>query len=207
MRVCTSWIISQAVRRGTTLVSIQSRAPDFVNLRNDINIGYGATTHNTRSQRSIDANGEFTFNLQTSQRLLSKQDKPWAEIIGDTYLKELSNLKEVLQFTLVFSPRLQSGQLVVVYQLDRVRIDFKLFRLVQVQHHTHPRWQTQVTALEIIPEGVPPRWLTIPQTTLEIQSEPEPRPQQLSCRDATHSGSSIRAAKRIQHQQRGHQWQ
>ena len=28
--------------RGTTLVSIQSRAPDFVNLRNDINIGYGA---------------------------------------------------------------------------------------------------------------------------------------------------------------------
>ena len=150
--------------RGTTLVSIQSRAPDFVNLRNDINIGYGATTHKTKNQRSIDANGEFTFNLQ--QRLLSKQDKPWAEIIGATYLKELSNLKEVLQFTLVFSPRLQSGQLVVVYQLDRVRIDFKLFRLVQVQPHTHPRWQTQVTALEIIPEGVPPRWLTVPRQLL-----------------------------------------
>lgn len=154
--------------RGTTLVSIQSRAPNFVNLRNDINIGYGATTHNTKNQRSIDDNGEFTFNLGTSQRLLSKQDKPWAEIIGDTYLKELSNLKEVLQFTLVFSPRVQSSQLVVIYQLDRVRIDFKLFRLVQMQHATHPRWQTGATALEIIPEGVPPRWLTVPRQLLRF---------------------------------------
>ena len=199
--------------RGTTLVSIQSRAPDFVNLRNDINIGYGATTHNTRSQRSIDANGEFTFNLQTSQRLLSKQDKPWAEIIGDTYLKELSNLKEVLQFTLVFSPRLQSGQLVVVYQLDRVRIDFKLFRLVQVQHHTHPRWQTQVTALEIIPEGVPPRWLTVPRQllrfnqnlnldlnsylagTLPIQAQASGLPSGFSINNGVISGSSNTAGE------------
>ena len=136
--------------RGTTLVSIESRAPDFVNLRNDINVGYGAAIYNTKNQESIDDNGEFTFNLQTSQRLLSNQNQAWAEIIGDIYLNELSTLKEVLQFTLVFSPKLQSGQLVVVYQLERVRIDFKLFRLVQVHHHTYPRWQTGVTALEII---------------------------------------------------------
>ena len=136
--------------QGTTLVSITNRSQDFVNLRNDINIGFGDTVYPTKKQRSIDENGEKTFNLGTSQPLLSRQDKTWAELIGDTYLDELSDLKELLQFTLVFSPTLQPGQLIVVYQLDRVRIEFKLFRLLRVQHHTHPRWQTGVTALEIV---------------------------------------------------------
>ena len=156
--------------QGTTLVSITNRSLDFVNLKNDVNVGFGDTAYNTKKQRSIDEHGEFTFNLGTS--LLSRQDKTWAELIGDTYLDELSDLKEVLQFTLVFSPTLQPGQLVVLYQLNRVRIEFKLFKLVQVQHHTHPRWQTSVTALEIIPEGVPVRWLTVPRQLLKIQSEP-----------------------------------
>ena len=152
--------------QGTTLVSITNRSQDFVNLRNDINIGFGDTVYPTKKQRSIDENGEKTFNLGTSQPLLSRQDQAWAQLIGDTYLDELSDLKEVLQATLVFSPQLQPGQLLVVYQLDRVRIEFKLFRLLQVQHHTHPRWQTGVTALEIIPEGVPVRWLTVPRQLL-----------------------------------------
>ena len=134
---------------GTTLVSIQNKSVDFVNLRNDVNVNYGEAVYPTKNQRSIDENGEFTFDLQNS--LLSKYDQVWAELIGDTYLDELSDLKELLQATLVFSPMLQPGQLVVVYQLDRVRIEFKLFRLLQAQHHTHPRWQTGVTALEIIP--------------------------------------------------------
>ena len=133
---------------GTTLVSIQNKSVDFVNLRNDVNVNYGAAVYPTKNQRSIDENGEFTFDLQNS--LLSKYDQAWAELIGDTYLDELSDLKELLQATLVFSPMLQPGQLVVVYQLDRVRIEFKLFRLLQAQHHTHPRWQTGVTALEIV---------------------------------------------------------
>ena len=150
--------------QGTTLVSITNRSLDFVNLKNNVNVGFGDTAYNTKKQRSIDEHGEFTFNLGTS--LLSRQDKTWAELIGDTYLDELSDLKEVLQFTLVFSPTLQPGQLVVLYQLNRVRIEFKLFKLVQVQHHTHPRWQTSVTALEIIPEGVPARWLTVPRQLL-----------------------------------------
>ena len=136
--------------QGTTLVSITNRSQDFVNLRNDINIGFGDTVYPTKKQRSIDENGEKTFNLGTSQPLLSRQDQAWAELIGDTYLDELSDLKELLQFTLVFSPTLQPGQSIVVYQVDRVRIEFKLFRLLRVQHHTHPRWQTGVTALEII---------------------------------------------------------
>ena len=151
---------------GTTLVSIQNRSLDFVNLRNDVNVSYGGTFYPTKNQRSIDQNGEFTFDLNNS--LLSKYDEAWAELIGDTYLDELSSLKELLQSTLVFSPRLQPGQLLVVYQLDRVRIEFKLFRLLQAQHHTHPRWQTGVTALEIIPEGVPPRWLTVPRQLLNF---------------------------------------
>ena len=136
--------------QGTTLVSIQNRSLDFVNLKNDVNVGFGGAVYNTKKQQSIDENGEYTFNLGTSQPLLSRQDRAWAERIGNYYLNALSDLKEVLQFTLVFSPSLQPGQLVVVHQLDRVRIDFKLFRLLQVQHNTR-NWQTSVTALEIIP--------------------------------------------------------
>ena len=136
--------------QGTTLVSIQSRSLDFVNLRNNINVGFGDRNYPAKNQRSIDEHEERTFNLGTSQTLLSRQDRVWAELIGDRYLKELSSLKEVIPMVLVFSPELQPGQLVVVYQLDRVRIEFKLFRLLQVQHNTR-RWQTGVTALEIIP--------------------------------------------------------
>ena len=154
--------------QGTTLVSIQNRSQDFVNLKNDVNIGFGDTAYPTKNQRSIDENGEHTFNLGTSQPLLSRQDQAWAELIGNYYLDELSDLKETLQFTLVFSPELQSGQLVVVHQLDRVRLEFKLFKIVQLQHHTHPRWQANVTAIEIIPEGVPVRWLTVPRQLLRF---------------------------------------
>lgn len=132
---------------GTTLVSITSRTLDFANLRNDVNVSYGDAVYPAKNQQSIDENGEFTFELQNS--LLSKYDQAWAELIGDTYLDELSELKDLLQFTLVFSPVLRPGQLVVVYQLDRIRIEFKLFRLLQRQHHI-PRWQTGVTAVEII---------------------------------------------------------
>ena len=153
---------------GTTLVSIQNRSLDFVNLKNDVSVGFGDTAYNAKDQGSIDDNGEKTFNLSTSQPLLSRQDQVWAQLIGDIYLNELKDIKEVLQFTLVFSPTLQPGQLVVVHQLDRVRIEFKLFRLLQVQHHTFPRWQTQATALEIIPEGVPPRWLTVQRQLLRF---------------------------------------
>ena len=41
------------------------------------------------------------------------------------------------------------------------------FRLLKVQHHI-PNWQTQVTALEVIPEGVPSRWLTVPRQLLRF---------------------------------------
>ena len=136
--------------QGTTLVSITNRSLDFVNLKNNVNVGFGDRVYPAKDQTSINENGEKTFNLGTSQPLLSRQDQAWAQLIGDTYLDELSDLKELLQFTLVFSPTLQPGQLIVVYQVDRVRIEFKLFRLLRVQHHTHPRWQTGVTALEII---------------------------------------------------------
>ena len=135
---------------GTTLVSIQSKSQDFVNLRNDVNVGFGDKVYPAKDQGSIDEHGEKTFNLGTSQPLLSRQDQTWAELIGDAYLSELKDIKEVLQFTLVFSPQLQPGQLVVLYQMDRVRIDFKLFRCLQVQHQTFPRWQTLVTALEVM---------------------------------------------------------
>ena len=135
---------------GATLVSIQSRSQDFVNLKNEINVGFGDAIYPAKDQTSIDEHGEKTFNLGTSQPLLSRQDRAWAELTGDIYLDELSGLKEVLQCTLVFSPALQPGQLAIIYQLDRLKIEFKLFRLLQVQHHTHPRWQTSVTALEIV---------------------------------------------------------
>ena len=186
--------------QGATLVSIQNRSQDFVNLKNDVNVGFGDRVYPAKDQTSIDEHGEKTFNLGTSQPLLSRQDQAWAELIGDTYLDELSDLKEALQFTLVFSPHLQSGQLIVVYQLDRVRIEFKLFKLVQVQHHTHTRWQTSVTALEIIPEGVPVRWLTVPRQLLRYNQNLKSRPQKLCRRYATDTDSSDGAAERVPNQ-------
>ena len=133
---------------GTTLVTIQSRQLDFVNLRNNVSIGYGGAFYPAKDETSINELGELSFSLENS--LLSRFDAAWAELLGDTYLDELGSLKELLQFTVVFSPALESGQLIVLYQLDRLRIEFKLFRLVQVQHHIHPRWQTNVTALEVV---------------------------------------------------------
>ena len=132
---------------GTTLVGIQTRSQDFVNLRNDVNVGYGQGTKNTKSQSSIDANGQFTLDIEGS--LLSRFDEVWAELIGQAYCEQLCELKELLTFTLVFSPSLLPGQLLVLYQQDRIQIDFKLFKLLSVQHHI-PRWQTGVTALEIV---------------------------------------------------------
>ena len=151
---------------GTTLVSIQTRSLDFVNIRNSIRVPYGDGFHNPQDQTSIDQNGKITLEIQNA--FLSRQDQVWAEQIGRTYLQELKDPKELLQCTLVFSPLLQPGQLVVVYQLDKVRIAFKLFRLLQVQHHAHPQWRTGGTALEIIPDGVPPRWLTVPRQLLRF---------------------------------------
>ena len=132
---------------GTTLVGIQTRSQDFVNLRNDVNVGYGEAIDNTKSQSSIDANGQFTLDIEGS--LLSRFDKAWAEVIGQVYCEQLCELKELLTFALVFSPQLRPGQLLVLYQQDRIQLDFKLFKLLSVQHHI-PRWQTGVTALEII---------------------------------------------------------
>ena len=132
---------------GTTLVNIQSRSLDFVYLRNDVKIGYGDAIYPAKDDTSITEHGELSFSLENS--LLSRFDSVWAELIGDTYLDQLSSLKELVAGTLVFSPQLQPSQSIVVYQQDRLRIEFKLFRVLQQQHHI-PRWQTGVTALEIV---------------------------------------------------------
>ena len=132
---------------GTTLVSIQNRSLDFVNIRNDVTVSYGESIYPAKDQASIDENGKLALEIKTA--FLSRHDQVWAELIGDAYLEELHNPKELLQFTPVFSPQLQPGQLVVVYQLDRVRIEFKLFKLLQVQSHV-PRFVTTCTAVEII---------------------------------------------------------
>lgn len=133
---------------GTTLVSIQSRSLDFVNVKNEVNVTYGGTSYTTDNQRSIDEHDNLPLTIDNA--LLNRHDKAWSVVIGDLLLKELSVIKEQLQFTLVFSPTLQPGQLVVVYQSDRLWIDFKKYRLVKVVHYTHPRWRTVVTANEII---------------------------------------------------------
>ena len=119
---------------GTTLVGISKRSQDFVNLRNDVNVSYGDTFDNTKSQSSINANGQFTLDIEGS--LLSRFDKPWAEVIGQVYCEQLCELKELLTFTLVFSPQLLPGQLLVLYQQDRIQIDFKLFKLLSVSSTT-----------------------------------------------------------------------
>ena len=136
--------------RGATLVAIQNRSQDFVNIKNEVRVGYGIATYATKDTTSINENDKSTLTVGTSLRLLATQDQSWAELIGDTYLAELKDLKESLELTLVFSPSLQPGQLIVIYQEDRVQLDFKVFRVLQVRHATHRRWQTTAQVLEIV---------------------------------------------------------
>ena len=71
---------------GTTLVGIQTRSQDFINLRNDINVGHGGgIDRHARSETSIKANGQFTLDIEGS--LLSRFDEAWAEVIGAGVLR------------------------------------------------------------------------------------------------------------------------
>ena len=60
--------------------------------------------NNTTNQASINANAELTLNIKTAQLLLSEHDAVWVAIAGDAYLNLLSEIKELVQFSMVYSP-------------------------------------------------------------------------------------------------------
>ena len=133
---------------GTTLESIENRELDFINLFNKIEVGFGGEIHTEIDQNSIDENrGEFTFPVRAGD-LLTDREQVWASLLAKSYLGELKDLKELITCILVFSPQLNPGQLMVVYQEDILGIGFKPFRILNVSHAV-PSYKTQVLAREI----------------------------------------------------------
>lgn len=133
---------------GTSLVALEDRAPDFVQLYNNVNVGFSDTIYNTKNQLSIDEHEEFALNIDAAQPLLSQHDAAWAEVTGDTYLALLSQIRELIQFSMVFSPSIHPGQLVVFHQTQGVSIEYTPFRVLRVNPRI-PAWQTSVVAKEI----------------------------------------------------------
>ena len=133
---------------GQTLVTIESRQPDFVNLYNDINVSYGDNIHNVKDEASIAVHGKRTLNLTVGKTLLSELDLFWAQKIANGYLKRLKDLKERLQLRLAFSPDLKAGQLIVVHQEKGLKLPHKAFTCVEATHEI-PAWQTTAKVIEI----------------------------------------------------------
>lgn len=129
------------------LVGIGSRSLDFRNLRNDVSIQFGTRFYTGTDETSVDLYGKKRFSAAGS--LLSRFDRDWAKEVGDQYLDLLSTLKETLRVRLVFSPEVRVSQLLVLFQTDRLNIDFKLFRVTQVRHQTYPEWKTYVSLREV----------------------------------------------------------
>ena len=130
------------------LVSIANLSQDFVNIKNSVSVGYSIHTYQTQDDTSITENSKSELRLSPSQKYLRAHDKVWAELIGDTYLNDLKQLKTALNLTLPFSPGQRVGQLVVVKQEDRVQIDFKIFKAVQVRPRL-PQFQTDLNVIEV----------------------------------------------------------
>ena len=131
---------------GSTLINIRNRELDFINLFNKINISFGDKSISKDDETSIEENGEF--ELQVGGQLLDISDQEWASFIADSYLEELKDIRELLDLTVVFSPQLVPGQLVVIHQEHRLQIDFKLYRILNV-HQNVPLYETNILAKEI----------------------------------------------------------
>ena len=131
------------------LLALSSREADLAFLYNSITVAFGAGyEYNTKDPDSITQNNESELNLQNTKALLGDYDSVWAELLADSYLKQFATLKEVIRFTMIFTPHLQPGQLIVLHQTNRVKIQYKPY-IVLSALHSATEWQTEVHAREI----------------------------------------------------------
>ena len=133
---------------GATLVALSKRSLDFVNLYNEIVVPFGDASVTVIDDGSVDENGTFTFEVGRAFRLLGEHDQPWAELIAEAYLDELHELKERIEFAMAYSPLLQAGQLIVFHQTERIQVEYKPFRILQIRHSV-PAYQTRILALQV----------------------------------------------------------
>ena len=128
-----------------TLVDVTSKQDDFQNIYNSINVPYGDAGNfvNVSSEDSIDEHGKVEFDVDGS--LLDNHDRPWAEILANQYCRELCDVKDLIEFTLIYSPELQLGNLILMHQEKRVGINYEKLRVLRVNHDTKT-WQTKVLA-------------------------------------------------------------
>ena len=128
-----------------TLVDVTSKQDDFQNIYNSINVPYGDAGNfvNVSSEDSIDEHGKVEFDVDGS--LLDNHDRPWAEVLANQYCRELCDVKDLIEFTLIYSPELQLGNLILMHQEKRVGINYEKLRVLRVNHDTRT-WQTKVLA-------------------------------------------------------------
>ena len=128
-----------------TLVDVISKTDDFKNIYNSINVPYGDSGRfiNESSEDSIDEHGKIEFDVDGS--LLGNHDRPWAEILANQYCRELCDVKDLIEFTVVYSPELQLGNLVLIHQEARMGLNYEKLRVLRVNHNTKT-WQTKVLA-------------------------------------------------------------
>ena len=130
-----------------TLANIDNRTIDYPNLYNSIDVPYGSDHFVTEEDAtSVSDHGKIKYIVQNN--LLQSHDRPWAAILGERYLNDLSQFRELINFTIIYTPDLQLGMMVLLHQPGRINIDYKKMRVIRVTHNTKT-WQTEVLGREI----------------------------------------------------------
>ena len=130
-----------------TLQNINDRTSDFPNIFNSIDVPYFNSNFTVEDQESIDEHGQSKYTVDNE--LLSQHDRPWAEILASIYISELSSIRQLIDFTIVFTPDLKVGQIILLHQPDRINIEYKKMRILRISHDIK-EWITTITGREII---------------------------------------------------------
>ena len=129
-----------------TLQHINSRTSDFPNIFNSIDTPYSQSIFTSEDQDSIDEHGQSKYIVESG--LLKEHDRPWAEILSTVYLNDLSNIRQLIDFSIIFIPDLKVGQIVLLHQPDRINLEYVRLRILRVSHDIK-EWKTTVLGREI----------------------------------------------------------
>ena len=129
-----------------TLDSIESRSNDFPNLFTSVDVPYATYFYTLDSDNAIEEHGFLKYNVENS--LLGEHDRPWAEMLGQSYLQELFEVRQLIEFTTVFSPGLKIGQMILLHQEERLNLEYLKVRALRIQHDI-TNWQTTILGREV----------------------------------------------------------
>ena len=143
------YINALAINRNeiSTLASVDRITHDFPNIYNFVEVPFADKITVAEDSQSIDEHGLFKFPVTIPP--LTAHDQRWAQLLADAYLAELAQVRQLIEFTIKFSPRVQLGQLILLHETERIRIQHKKLRIVKITHNTRD-WQTGILGREIL---------------------------------------------------------